>query len=139
MPPAFHGDVAGIGTSPQLEITDPRDRKLADGPVSGTDHAGAITAIHDWFATHAGDVGFDGVGHRVVHGGSAYTKPMLIDKPVMAVLESLIPLAPLHQPHHIAAIRAIGAIAPKVPQVACFGHPSAVSCRRHQTFTIEAR
>jgi acetate kinase len=134
-----HGEVAGIGTSPQLEITDPRGRKLADGPVSGTDHAGAITAIHDWFATHAGDVGFDGVGHRVVHGGSAYTKPMLIDKPVMAVLESLIPLAPLHQPHHIAAIRAIGAIAPKVPQVACFGHPSAVSCRRHQTFTIEAR
>ena len=115
-----HGEVAGIGTSPQLEITDPRGRKLADGPVSGTDHAGAITAIHDWFATHAGDVGFDGVGHRVVHGGSAYTKPMLIDQPVMAVLESLIPLAPLHQPHHIAAIRAIGAIAPKVPQVACF-------------------
>jgi acetate kinase len=115
-----HGEVAGIGTSPQLEITDPRGRKLADGPVSGTDHAGAIAAIHDWFTTHAGDVGFDGVGHRVVHGGSTYTKPVLIDKPVMAVLESLIPLAPLHQPHHIAAIRAIGAIAPKVPQVACF-------------------
>ena len=116
----IHGEIAGIGTSPQLEITDPRGRKLADGPVSGTDHAGAIAAIHDWFTTHAGDVGFDGVGHRVVHGGSNYTQPMLIDKSVMAVLESLIPLAPLHQPHHIAAIRAIGAIAPKVPQVACF-------------------
>src|ERR1700736_1980767 len=83
-----HGEVAGIGTSPRLEITDPRGGKLADGPVLGTDHAGAIAAIHDWFATHAGDVGFEGVVHRVVHGGSTYTKPMLIDNSVMAVLES---------------------------------------------------
>jgi acetate kinase len=45
---------------------------------------------------------------------------VLIDSKVMAVLEDLVPLAPLHQPHHIAAIRAIGAILPKVPQVACF-------------------
>src|SRR6202047_3603325 len=79
-----HGEVTGIGTSPQLEITDPRGRKLADGKVSGTDHAGAIAAIHDWFTTHAGDVGFDGVGHRVVHGGANYPQPRLIAKPVLA-------------------------------------------------------
>jgi acetate kinase len=44
----------------------------------------------------------------------------LIDSAVMTELEALIPLAPLHQPHHIVAIRAIAAIAPKVPQIACF-------------------
>jgi acetate kinase len=60
------------------------------------------------------------VGHRVVHGGVTYSKPVLIDSKVMAELETLIPLAPLHEPHHIAAIRAISAIAPKVPQIACF-------------------
>src|SRR3984893_4421726 len=70
-----HGEVAGIGTSPRLEMPDPRGGKLADGPVSGTDHAGAIAGIHDWFATHAGDVGFDGVGHRVVQRGANATKP----------------------------------------------------------------
>jgi acetate kinase len=56
----------------------------------------------------------------VVHGGLAYAKPVLIDDKVLAAIEELVPLAPLHQPHNIAAIRAVSAIAPKVPQVACF-------------------
>ncbi len=117
----IHGQVEGIGTSPHLEITDPRGTKLTDRPVTGAGHVGAIAAIHEWFATHAGnEAGFVGVGHRIVHGGSTYAKPVLIDNKVMAVLERLIPLAPLHQPHHLAAIRAIGTIAPKVPQFACF-------------------
>jgi acetate kinase len=116
-----HGQVEGIGTSPHLEITDPHGKKLADGRVAGDGYAGAIAAIHDWFAAHVGsEAGFDGVGHRVVHGGSTYSQPVLIDSQVMAVLESLIPLAPLHQPHDVAVIRAISAIAPKTPQVACF-------------------
>jgi len=116
-----HGQVEGIGTSPHLEITDPPGNKLADGPVAGDGYAGGIAAIHDWFAAHVGsDAGFDGVGHRVVHGGSTYSQPVQIDSQVLTALEALIPLAPLHQPHHIAVIRAISAIAPRVPQVACF-------------------
>ncbi len=116
-----HGQVEGIGTSPHLEVSDPRGNKLADAPVAGGGHAGAIAAIHEWFRTHVGDdAQLDGVGHRVVHGGPSYANPVLIDGKVMAVLESLVPLAPLHQPHHIAAIRAIGAVAPDLPQVACF-------------------
>jgi acetate kinase len=119
--PRAHGQVEGIGTSPHLEVVDPKGNKLADGPVATDGYADAIAAIRDWFAAHGGnEAGFDGVGHRVVHGGSTYSKPVLIDSHVMAVLESLIPLAPLHQPHHIAAIRAISVIYPKVPQVACF-------------------
>jgi acetate kinase len=50
----------------------------------------------------------------------AYSKPVRIDARVIAVLEELVPLAPLHQPHHLAAIRAVEAAAPDVPQVACF-------------------
>jgi acetate kinase len=116
-----HGQVEGIGTSPHLEVTDPNGNKLADGPVAGAGHAGAIAAIDDWFAAHVGsEAGFDGVGHRVVHGGATYSQPVLIDSQVLAALESLIPLAPLHEPHHITVIRAISAIAPKTPQVACF-------------------
>jgi acetate kinase len=116
-----HGQVEGIGTSPHLEVTDPPGDKLADGPVAGDGYAGGIAAIHDWFAAHVGsDAGFDGVGHRVVHGGSTYSQPVQIDSQVLTALEALIPLAPLHQPHHITVIRAISAIAPRVPQVACF-------------------
>jgi acetate kinase len=116
-----HGEVEGIGTSPHLEVSDPHGTKLADAPVAGAGHTGAIAAIHDWFATHVGnDAGFEGVGHRVVHGGATYSQPVLIDSHVIAAVESLIPLAPLHEPHHIAAIRAISAMHPEVPQIACF-------------------
>jgi len=116
-----HGQVEGIGASLHLDVADARGRALADQAVSGDDHEAAIAAIHEWFAAHVGgEAGFDGVGHRVVHGGTAYAQPVLIDRQVLAKLEELVPLAPLHQPHHIAAIRAIGLAAPGVRQVACF-------------------
>ena len=116
-----HGQVYGIGTSARLEVTDSAGRKLTDQPIDRKDHEGAIAAIHQWFVSFIGsEAGFDGVGHRVVHGGTAYSEPVLIDDRVLATLESLVPLAPLHQPHHIAAMRAVAAVAPKLPQVACF-------------------
>ena len=116
-----HGQVAGIGTEPRLDVADAQGRKLAAPKVGGNDHAAAIAAINDWFAGHTGgEAGFAAVGHRVVHGGSEFSRPVLIDERVIAALEALVPLAPLHQPHHIAAIRAVAAAAPKVPQIACF-------------------
>jgi acetate kinase len=116
-----HGQVEGIGTSPHLVASDACGRRLADQAVAADGHDGAITAIHEWFAAHVGsEAGFSGVGHRVVHGGAAYSAPVLIDGKVMAALEALVPLAPLHQPHNIAAIRAVAAAAPGVRQVACF-------------------
>ena len=59
-------------------------------------------------------------GHRVVHGGSVYTGPVRIDESVIAELRRLIPLAPLHQPHHLAAIAALSKLHPTLPQIACF-------------------
>jgi acetate kinase len=65
-----------------------------------------MATIHDWFAAHIGsEAGFSAVGHRVAHGGLTYSEPILIDRDVLAALEQLGPLAPLHQPHNIAAIR----------------------------------
>jgi acetate kinase len=60
------------------------------------------------------------VGHRVVHGGPEYDKPVLITEQVLVRLDQYVPLAPLHQPHNLAPIRAIRALFPKLPQVACF-------------------
>ena len=59
-------------------------------------------------------------GHRVVHGGEDFLGPVIVDGPVRDTLEGLVPLAPLHQPHNLAAIDAIGKVAPDVVQVACF-------------------
>jgi acetate kinase len=64
------------------------------------------------------DVG--AVGHRVVHGGTRFTAPVRIDAATTQALRDLIPLAPLHQPHNVAAIEAVASARPDVPQVACF-------------------
>jgi acetate kinase len=120
-----HGQVEGIGENAdraaRVEVVDGQGRKLIDRAVAAADHAGAIAAIHDWFSENIGsEAGFAGVGHRVVHGGTVYAQPVFVDAAVLAGLYELVPLAPLHQPHNIAAIRAVSAIAPELPQVACF-------------------
>jgi acetate kinase len=116
-----HGQVEGIGASPRLEVWDVRGRRIADQPIVRNGHRAAIAAIHEWFATQiGGEAALNGVGHRVVHGGTIYSRSVLIDEQVIAGLEALVQLAPLHQPHAIAAIRAVMEAAPEVPQVACF-------------------
>jgi acetate kinase len=116
-----HGEVAGIGTASRFSVADAQGRGLADEPVPRGGHVDAIGAILGWYANHlGGEAALDGVGHRVVHGGLSYSQPVLIDDHVIVELEALVPLAPLHQPHHLAAIRAIKAAAPEVPQVGCF-------------------
>src|SRR5438552_13211480 len=61
-----------------------------------------------------------GIGHRVVHGGTRHQAPVRIDADVRAYLESLVPLAPLHEPANLQGIDAAGRAFPGVPQVACF-------------------
>jgi acetate kinase len=118
---AARGQVEGIGKTARFEAMDAAGQKL-DGPApGGNDHQAAIKAIHDWFAAQAGgETHLAAIGHRVVHGGSEFTEPVLIDERVMAALDALTPLAPLHQPPAIAAIRAMGDASPGVPQIACF-------------------
>ncbi len=60
------------------------------------------------------------IGHRVVHGGRAFDRPVRIDADVIAALDRLSALAPLHQPPALAVIRAVGRLAPELPQIACF-------------------
>lgn len=64
--------------------------------------------------------GVDAVGHRVVHGGSSFQGPAVIDDAARAELESLVELAPLHQPAALAGIDTVREALPDVPAVACF-------------------
>src|SRR5579885_2248019 len=94
-----HGQVDHIGGAARLAASDQGGRPLADEPVAGGDHRAAIAAIHAWLGRHSGgEAGFAAVGHRVVHGGGEFAAPTLIDDRVLAALEALVPLAPLHQP-----------------------------------------
>jgi acetate kinase len=62
----------------------------------------------------------DAVGHRIVHGGTLYRRPVLITSEVRRRLEALTDLAPLHQPKSLAALDAVSAVLPRVPAVASF-------------------
>jgi acetate kinase len=116
-----HGQVEGIGTRARFVVAAGKDGKAAEQPLTGNDHKAAIAAIHSWVAADAGGkTSLAAVGHRVVHGGGEFVEPVLIDERVIAAIEALTPLAPLHQPHHTAAIRAMADAAPRVPQIACF-------------------
>lgn len=64
--------------------------------------------------------GIDAVGHRIVHGGTEFTRPTLIDQDVRRRLEALGDLAPLHQPKSLAALDTVSATLPEVPAVGCF-------------------
>jgi acetate kinase len=64
--------------------------------------------------------GIAAAGHRIVHGGTKFITPVLVDDAVMAELEALTPLAPLHMPPGLAALRRVRAMLPDVPHVACF-------------------
>ena len=62
----------------------------------------------------------DAIGHRVVHGGPRFTRPVVIDASIRAQLEEMNDLAPLHNPPALAAIDALRHLSPNVPAVACF-------------------
>jgi acetate kinase len=118
------GQVEGIYAAPRFVAKDAAGKPAAEKRWdAGTklDHDGALAHIVDWLkATHGGDHRLAAVGHRVVHGGTDYAAPVRADPAVLAKLEKLVPLAPLHQPHNLAPIRALLQRSPDLPQVACF-------------------
>ena len=77
--------------------------------VAVADHGAALTTLREQFAAHGPDldeVGISAVGHRVVHGGPDFSDPVIIDDGLLAEIEALSPLAPLHNPAAVAGIRA---------------------------------
>ncbi|MFE6895010.1 acetate kinase [Streptomyces sp. NPDC057694] len=87
------------------------------------DHAEALNAVADELA--ADGLGLDSpelaaIGHRVVHGGLKFTEPTVVDDTVLAEIERLIPVAPLHNPANLTGIRTAMELRPDLPQVAVF-------------------
>ena len=118
---ASRGQIEGIGTSPHLSAKNDEGEKLVDENLTGVSNGSdAIEALAKWLRENYGGSRVLGVGHRVVHGGPKYDRPIVVDKDVIKELHDLIPLAPLHQPYNLAAIEAVAERLPDVPQVACF-------------------
>ncbi len=90
------------------------------GAAGAPFHADALRRVLAWRSSAFPDANVAATGHRVVHGGVHYDSPALVTDEVLRDLESLVPLAPLHQPHNVAGILAAREAWPNVPQVACF-------------------
>src|SRR5574343_1293084 len=117
------GQIDGIGTNATRMVAKDRSgNKIADQQIPGehVSHDVACDALLKWFQATQANWQIVAAGHRVVHGGERYAKPILIDDVVLDHLVSFIPLAPLHEPHNVAGIRALQALLPDVPQIACF-------------------
>lgn len=118
------GDIKQIGSAPifSAESADGETLpKMALGDIpASTSLPDLIPLLLDWIQAATPNYNLAAAGHRVVHGGQAFTTPVLVNDKVIDTLESLISLAPLHEPHNISAIQALTARAPALPQIACF-------------------
>ena len=121
----FGGLVEGIGVAPRFKARNHQgdlleEKSWENGP--DVNHESLMGYIIGWIRENRQHLGLEliGVGHRVVHGGEAYSNPVKIDDTVLKSLEKFIPLAPLHQPHNLGPIRSVMKLGADIPQVACF-------------------
>jgi acetate kinase len=145
----LHGTVEGIGTAPKLQAwahegCPMEEVALSPNPTSSqsppciTDPAqgqqAALAALLSWLKAHPTQGPLLAAAHRVVHGGESFTQPTWVTPNVLQQLNALVPLAPLHQPHNLAAIRALANLQPGLPQLACFD----TAFHAHQSWVAQA-
>ncbi len=120
----LRGQLEALQTEPRFSVRDTQGKMIDEHSWpqgSALTHQEAIEFLFDWGEQgHLSELQLVAAGHRVVHGGTQFSQPVCVDDNVLADLEALVPLAPLHQPHNVAAIRAVAKHAPTLPQVACF-------------------
>lgn len=120
------GQVENLGDNAVLSMG---GASKSENPIGKADHKLAVQAILTAIKDVLGGRKVAGVGHRIVHGGQDFGQPVELTPERMAQLDALIPLAPLHQPHNLAAVRAAQHAFPQAVQVGCFdtafhkGHP----------------
>ena len=123
--PIENGRIEGMGATPRLlawghdgEPLEDRLVTVPADPVLGPEQA--FKQLFDWLSQHLAGRTLLAAGHRVVHGGEKFTRPVRVTPDILAQLDGFTPLAPLHQTHNLSAIRAIAKLLPELPQVACF-------------------
>lgn len=120
-------DVLARGKAVRLGEPEPvMDASLADGTRErialppACDHDTALAAVLAFVDRHDDAWRMKAVVHRIVHGGERFVDPVVVTPEVFAALEALSPLAPLHQPHNLAAVTAAQRLMGDVPNIACF-------------------
>ncbi|MFZ0851141.1 MAG: acetate/propionate family kinase [Hyphomicrobiaceae bacterium] len=119
----LRGQIEGIGSRPRLFARDGEGKVLVDEVSASArvpDVPAAIERLQAWIKEYGRGRPPTAVGHRIVHGGPLYDRPVRISAEVIRNLQGFVPLAPLHQPNNLAPVEAIHRRRPEVLQVACF-------------------
>ena len=117
---ASRGEVEEINSAPFFFARDPAGIALAEQKWPKQTFRALMDKVIGWAEGHLGADNLIAVGHRVVHGGPDHNRSERVTPELLAELDKLTPLAPLHEPHNLAPIRAVAAARPDLPQVACF-------------------
>lgn len=120
LPLLFRGKIADIGKSNEFEVAGGDATVVHKQNIIAADHEMALGVLLHWLAKEVPSLALVAVGHRIVHGGVRFHEPVHIDTEVVSYLESLVPLAPNHQPASLQGIAALQRLRPGVLQVACF-------------------
>jgi acetate kinase len=119
--PVLRGQLEGLQTTPRFVARNAAGDTLGERSWStALGHEGAVGHLAEFLRGYEREYALSAVGHRVVHGGPHYAAPLRVDRELIAQLETLVPLAPLHQPHNLAPMRLLLERRPDLPQVACF-------------------
>ncbi len=111
------GQVSGIGSKPRFDVDGQPGREV---PHVTSPSEGLLVAA-EWLADNGHEPAqFNGIGHRIVHGGTQYVTPIVVNDAIQQDLDALRMLAPLHLPFGLGVLREMRRVAPEVPNVACF-------------------
>jgi acetate kinase len=122
-PPALlcRGQVALLANGVEMRASDAANVQLLQRQLPpDSDPADWPVLLLTWIDQVYPGLPLSAAAHRVVHGGARYNTPVRIDADVLFELHRLVPLAPLHQPHALAAIATLMRAHPALPQIACF-------------------
>ncbi len=114
----FKGQVTHIGGDSVFKVRDAKGQVIIEQGHAMDNHEQALTAMLNWLEQE--NITIAAIGHRIVHGGSRFNQPTRITGDIIKYLQTLIPLAPNHQPSNLLGISLLKKRLPQVPQLACF-------------------
>ncbi|MBI4291074.1 MAG: acetate/propionate family kinase [Betaproteobacteria bacterium] len=136
----LHGQIENIEVLPEfssrLSSGKAFSQTLAARGSTDATREGAFEFLLSWLRGEMAGAKLVAAGHRVVHGAARYSEPIIVDRNILATLETFVPLAPLHQGHNLAGIRTLFELEPSLPQIACFD--TAFHATQHRIATLFA-
>ncbi len=116
----IRGEIENLDDAPHFRASGMDGKILAEHSCTTNSFADTLATLLTFFETHLESSSINAIGHRIVHGGANHIAPAIVTPELLASLDALTPLDPLHMPPSLAPMHAIAATRPALPQVACF-------------------